>query len=150
MQPKTAKRRSAFRRANRTMPRRRIDIAAEAIDYKNPDLLQQVRHRERQDSAAPRHRNAGAYAPQDHARNQAQPFGALDEVTAARRFSVAPSVTAGPGGIDPAVGGISERRSKLVPNYGDDAIGQRIVVERDVFAELEPTALLLVSLRRCC
>ncbi len=39
MQPKTAKRRSAFRRANRTMPRRRIDIALEAIDYKNPDLL---------------------------------------------------------------------------------------------------------------
>jgi small subunit ribosomal protein S18 len=39
MQPKTAKRRSAFRRANRTMPRRRIDLAAEAIDYKNPDLL---------------------------------------------------------------------------------------------------------------
>jgi small subunit ribosomal protein S18 len=39
MQPKTAKRRSAFRRANRTMPRRRIDIAAEAIDYKNPDLI---------------------------------------------------------------------------------------------------------------
>ncbi len=40
MQPKTAKRRSAFRRAaNRTMPRRRIDISLEAIDYKNPDLL---------------------------------------------------------------------------------------------------------------
>src|SRR6266545_1395432 len=39
MQPKTAKRRSAFRRANRPMPRRRIDIAIEAIDYKNPDLL---------------------------------------------------------------------------------------------------------------
>ncbi len=39
MGPKTAKRRSAFRRANRTMPRRRIDIAIEAIDYKNPDLL---------------------------------------------------------------------------------------------------------------
>src|SRR6266496_960019 len=39
MQPKTAKRRSAFRRANRIMPRRRIDIAVEAIDYKNPDLL---------------------------------------------------------------------------------------------------------------
>ena len=37
--PKTAKRRSAFRRANRAMPRRRIDIAIEAIDYKNPDLL---------------------------------------------------------------------------------------------------------------
>ena len=39
MQPKTAKRRSAFRRANRAMPRRRIDINVEAIDYKNPDLL---------------------------------------------------------------------------------------------------------------
>jgi small subunit ribosomal protein S18 len=39
MGPKTAKRRSAFRRANRAMPRRRIDIAIEAIDYKNPDLL---------------------------------------------------------------------------------------------------------------
>ena len=39
MQPKTAKRRSAFRRANRAMPRRRIDISIEAIDYKNPDLL---------------------------------------------------------------------------------------------------------------
>jgi small subunit ribosomal protein S18 len=42
MQPKTAKRRSAFRRANRTMPRRRIDIATEAIDYKNPDLLKNL------------------------------------------------------------------------------------------------------------
>src|SRR3954471_7527456 len=39
MQPKTPKRRSAFRRAHRPMPRRRIDIAMEAIDYKNPDLL---------------------------------------------------------------------------------------------------------------
>ena len=39
MEPKTAKRRSNFRRANRIMPRRRIDIATEAIDYKNPDLL---------------------------------------------------------------------------------------------------------------
>jgi len=39
MQPKTEDRRSAFRRANRTMPRRRIDIALEAVDYKNPDLL---------------------------------------------------------------------------------------------------------------
>ena len=38
MQPKTPARRSAFRRANRTMPRRR-DIALEAIDWKNPDLL---------------------------------------------------------------------------------------------------------------
>lgn len=39
MQPKTPERRSAFRRANRSMPRRRIDIALEAIDWKNPDLL---------------------------------------------------------------------------------------------------------------
>jgi small subunit ribosomal protein S18 len=38
-QPKTPQRRSAFRRANRMMPRRRIDIALDAIDYKNPDLL---------------------------------------------------------------------------------------------------------------
>jgi small subunit ribosomal protein S18 len=39
MEPKNAKRRSNFRRANRIMPRRRIDIATEALDYKNPDLL---------------------------------------------------------------------------------------------------------------
>jgi len=39
MEPKTAKRRANLRRANRTMPRRRIDIATEAIDYKNVDLL---------------------------------------------------------------------------------------------------------------
>jgi len=39
MQPKTPQRRTNFRRANRTMPRRRIDLALEAIDYKNPDLL---------------------------------------------------------------------------------------------------------------
>lgn len=39
MEPKTPKRRSAFRRANRSMPRRRIDLPVEAIDYKNPELL---------------------------------------------------------------------------------------------------------------
>jgi small subunit ribosomal protein S18 len=39
MQPKTPQRRTNFRRANRIMPRRRIDIALEAIDYKNPDIL---------------------------------------------------------------------------------------------------------------
>lgn len=39
MEPKTPKRRSAFRRANRSMPRRRIDMAIESIDYKNPDML---------------------------------------------------------------------------------------------------------------
>lgn len=37
--PKTPERRSNFRRANRTMPRRRVDIAIDAIDYKNPELL---------------------------------------------------------------------------------------------------------------
>jgi len=39
MQPKNAKRRASFRRHNRSMPRRRIDLTLEAIDYKNPDLL---------------------------------------------------------------------------------------------------------------
>ncbi len=39
MQPKTAQRRTNFRRANRTMPRRRTDLSEEAIDYKNPELL---------------------------------------------------------------------------------------------------------------
>ncbi len=37
--PKTAQRRSNFRRGNRTMPRRRIDVPLDAIDYKNPELL---------------------------------------------------------------------------------------------------------------
>jgi small subunit ribosomal protein S18 len=39
MQPKNAKRRQNFRRANRMMPRRRIDLNSEAVDYKNPELL---------------------------------------------------------------------------------------------------------------
>jgi len=39
MQPKTPQRRTNFRKANKSMPRRRIDIALEAIDYKNPDIL---------------------------------------------------------------------------------------------------------------
>jgi small subunit ribosomal protein S18 len=38
-EPKTPQRRTAFRKANRSMPRRRIDINIEAIDYKNPELL---------------------------------------------------------------------------------------------------------------
>jgi small subunit ribosomal protein S18 len=37
--PKTPQRRSNFRRANRMMPRRRLDISTDAIDFKNPDLL---------------------------------------------------------------------------------------------------------------
>ena len=86
MQPKTAKRRSAFRRANRTMPRRRIDIATEAIDYKNPDLLKKFVTESGKILASARHRDAGAHAPQDHARNQAQPFRAVDEVGWVRSF----------------------------------------------------------------
>lgn len=39
MQPKNPKRRASFRRHNRSMPRRRIDLAVEAIDYKNSELL---------------------------------------------------------------------------------------------------------------
>lgn len=38
-QPKTAKRRSNFRRANRCMPHRRLDINVGAIDFKNPEML---------------------------------------------------------------------------------------------------------------
>lgn len=40
-QPKTKERLISFRRNNRTMPRRRIDLPAERIDYKNPELLAQ-------------------------------------------------------------------------------------------------------------
>ena len=39
MQPKTPQRRTNFRRANRAMPRRRLDLDVEAINYKNPELL---------------------------------------------------------------------------------------------------------------
>ena len=39
MQPKTPQRRTNFRKANRSMPRRRIDTALDALDYKNPDIL---------------------------------------------------------------------------------------------------------------
>ena len=38
-QPKTPQRRTNFRKTNRMMPRRRVDIALEAIDWKNPELL---------------------------------------------------------------------------------------------------------------
>lgn len=39
MQPKTPERMSNFRRANRKMPRRRVDIPVEKICYTNPELL---------------------------------------------------------------------------------------------------------------
>jgi len=38
-EPKTIERRIAFRKANRQMPRRRHDIPAAQVDYKNPELL---------------------------------------------------------------------------------------------------------------
>lgn len=37
--PKTVARRIRLRRHNKSMPRRRLDLPIEAIDYKNPDLL---------------------------------------------------------------------------------------------------------------
>ena len=39
MEPKTKERAMAFRRANRRMPRRRMDIPVDQLTYKNPDLL---------------------------------------------------------------------------------------------------------------
>ena len=39
MEPKTEERAANFRRNNRRMPRRRLDIPVEKIDYKNPELL---------------------------------------------------------------------------------------------------------------
>ena len=39
MEPKTEERAANFRRNNRRMPRRRLDVPVEKIDYKNPELL---------------------------------------------------------------------------------------------------------------
>ena len=39
MQPKTKERMSNFRRANRKMPRRRVDIPVEKLVYTNPEIL---------------------------------------------------------------------------------------------------------------
>lgn len=39
MQPKTKERLIAFRRHNRKLPRRRIDLPKDQITYKNPELL---------------------------------------------------------------------------------------------------------------
>jgi small subunit ribosomal protein S18 len=39
MQPKTKERMSNFRRSNRKMPRRRVDIPVEKLIYTNPELL---------------------------------------------------------------------------------------------------------------
>jgi small subunit ribosomal protein S18 len=39
MEPKTKERAIRFRKSNRKMPRRRLDIPVDKVDYKNPDLL---------------------------------------------------------------------------------------------------------------
>ena len=39
MEPKNEQRAYNLRRANRKMPRRRLDIPVEQIDYKNPEVL---------------------------------------------------------------------------------------------------------------
>jgi small subunit ribosomal protein S18 len=39
MQPKTRERLANFRRANRKLPRRRMDIPVDKLTYLNPDLL---------------------------------------------------------------------------------------------------------------
>jgi small subunit ribosomal protein S18 len=39
MEPKTKERAQNFRRANRKMPRRRLDIPVEKIDCRNPEYL---------------------------------------------------------------------------------------------------------------
>ena len=38
-EPKTVQRRINFRKANKRMPRKRIDCPVETINYKNPDVL---------------------------------------------------------------------------------------------------------------
>lgn len=38
-EPKTVERRIAFRKANRTMPRRRLDLPVEQVSYLNTDIL---------------------------------------------------------------------------------------------------------------
>ncbi len=39
MQPKTTERLIALRKSNRRMPRRRMDIPVEKLNYSNPELL---------------------------------------------------------------------------------------------------------------
>lgn len=38
-EPKTVERRIAFRKANRTMPRRRLDIPVDKVTYQHPEIL---------------------------------------------------------------------------------------------------------------
>jgi small subunit ribosomal protein S18 len=38
-EPKTVERRIAFRKANKAMPRRRIDLQIEKVDYKSTEIL---------------------------------------------------------------------------------------------------------------
>src|SRR5438552_11540909 len=45
-----------------------------------PRSVEEIRKRERQNSSPSRDRHARIHAPQDHARDQAQPLGALNEI----------------------------------------------------------------------
>ena len=38
-EPKTVERRIAFRKANRSMPRRRLDLPVEQVSFLNPEVL---------------------------------------------------------------------------------------------------------------
>ena len=38
-EPKTVERRIAFRKANKRMPRKRLDLKVESISYLNPEIL---------------------------------------------------------------------------------------------------------------
>ncbi|MEM9079299.1 MAG: 30S ribosomal protein S18 [Verrucomicrobiota bacterium] len=38
-EPKTIERRIAFRKANRCMPRKRLDLPIEKVSYQNPEIL---------------------------------------------------------------------------------------------------------------
>src|ERR1041385_1968266 len=54
-----------------------------------PRPIEKIRHRKRQNPSPARDRHAGIYASKNHARDQAQPFGAVDEVTnASARFVI--------------------------------------------------------------
>ena len=74
----------------RFSPRQPHDAAAPHRHRDRSDRLQEsrsaeeIRDRERKDSPAPRDGNAGAHASENHARNQAQPFGALDEIASGK------------------------------------------------------------------
>jgi hypothetical protein len=77
------------------IPSRKSSHAAAADRYRHrsnrlqePRSPEKIRQRKRQNPSPPRDRHAGIYAPQNHARDQAQPLGAVDEI----RLRTVPSV----------------------------------------------------------